>query len=157
MDIEDTDIYQALLDNDLQGLKKLLREQNVNLRGRDGQSYLHAAVGQGAQSDLIKQLLGHIDISFRDENADTALDMACLYEKTHIQEMILRHVGFLVLGKDVRPLEHLLLQGWDAWPVDVDCIQEVKLDIAKFFKQLPDFMVGTTFYNSSQYLAGQAS
>ncbi|XP_071108854.1 uncharacterized protein [Haliotis cracherodii] len=141
MDIEDTDIYQALLDNDLQGLKKLLREQNVNLRGRDGQSYLHAAVGQGAQSDLIKQLLGHIDISFRDENADTALDMACLYEKTHIQEMILRHVGFLALGKDVRPLEHLLLQGWDAWPVDVDCIQEVKLDIAKFFKQLPDFMV----------------
>ncbi|XP_067649385.1 uncharacterized protein [Haliotis asinina] len=141
MDIEDTDIYQALLDNDLPGLKKLLREQNANLRGRDGQSYLHAAVSQGAQSELIKQLLAHIDISFRDENADTALDVACLYEKTHIQEMILRHVGFLVLGKDERPLEHLMLQGWDAWPVDVDHIQDVKLDIVKFFKRLPDFMV----------------
>lgn len=48
MEFEDTDIYQAILDNDRDTLAQLLASSQgadlLAIRGLDGQSYLHLAV-----------------------------------------------------------------------------------------------------------------
>ena len=141
MDFEDSAIHQAILDNNTELLEDLVKSDNVNLRGYDGSSFLHIAIDQGAHTDIVRLLLAKIDISFRDENGDTALDMAIIRDAGQVRWLILAHIGCLVIEGNVSMMEYLLQQGWDAWPVDVEEVNEIGQEMGNFFTNLPALQV----------------
>lgn len=78
MAFEDSEIYQAIIDGDLAALGWCLQDQDLNLRDKQGRSFLHLAIERG-QQEVIGILAQKVFLGFRDEKGDTALDLSLRY------------------------------------------------------------------------------
>lgn len=69
-------LFDAIRNQRPDKVKELAAESNWQLRDDDGSSYLHFANKLRAELEMIRELLPYSDLSQRDENGDSVIDLA---------------------------------------------------------------------------------
>lgn len=146
----ETDIYQAILNNDTAGLREVINADDNNdflERDWDGRSYLHLAIDNNADPTVLELLLPKIDITTRDENGYSFLDLVHLKQLSveHIS-IINKYISGIFLTGQMDQLDHMLLHGWDAWP---ECLPDntmISQGVIMFFNKLDSFQVRRLYY-----------
>ncbi|KAL5007434.1 hypothetical protein ScPMuIL_016240 [Solemya velum] len=140
----ETDIYQAILNNDSSVLKELISgsdEKDFLERDWDGRSYLHLAVDNNVDPCILELLLQRIDITMRDENGYTCMGLLHLKQlSAKHTDVMTKYISRLFLTGRTDKLDYMLLHGWEAWP---ECPPDIEPMLSQgvigFLKQLESF------------------
>ena len=109
--------------NDVESLMALLAQPGTDFNQRDseGQGFLHHAVLTATDLSVIKALVGKVDLSIRDNNCNTVMDL--ILSGPHpsgAKEAVEGRVRELIMqnGEVGEKETHRLLQsGWSHWPI----------------------------------------
>ena len=114
--MEDSELAKALKINPAKDVEKILKSENLQERNEKGETFGHLAIHWEADEKMLKVLLPHIDMSVRDEKAETLLDVALSNDDDVAIRVIDKHMRDLLDKNEKDKMNPLLMKGWDGWP-----------------------------------------
>lgn len=141
--MESSKLYKAIKANDAIALETLMTNTSpadAMIRDAKGHTLLHKAVLTGADISILNVLLDNLDISVRDKNCQTALDLIFdgFYPEAGAQ-VFKNKLKKLLLGgrkEDQKQAKTLLLAGWTFWPMTVEEAKQKSADAARILEKL---------------------
>ena len=151
-DFERTKLSEAIRTGDANELRNLLNLDPCSALQRDvdGSTYLHQVVRENTTPDFLTELMPFCDISARDVDGNTALDLllnkpdASHNRSSRDHDMIeifKDHIMNIILDTDTDRISGLIQAGWNAWPIrGLDDLDEYK-EAWPYVRGMPELKV----------------
>ncbi|XP_050418573.2 FK506-binding protein 5 [Patella vulgata] len=142
--MEDCKLYQAIKDNNVVDVNKLLADgEDTKLRNENGDTLLHVVVKQNGSLEIFKALVSKISdtsLLVRNEAGQTVYDLVVSSDYANEAGDVLKEAvwSWGVQGGWER-LQAIAAQGWDAWPYSTQQATEKSKEDGEYMDKIEKF------------------